>query len=134
MKWPIDHMGCWKSHRVTFAMFKHGAGVAHGPTLLASSLAPCLGDRESWDEWLLMELRHRYLALCGLAVHLHAVHASIGDLDASYARAHLHGSSTRETALAALRKRLLSSMCVCGLKASVMKGLCGVLLPLPVVL
>ena len=31
-----------------------------------------------------MELRHRYLALCGLAVHLHAVHASIGDLDACY--------------------------------------------------
>ena len=22
MKWPIDHMGCWKSHRVTFAMFE----------------------------------------------------------------------------------------------------------------
>ena len=53
-------------------------------TLLASSLAPCWGDRESWDEWLLMELRHRYLALCGLAVHLHAVHSSIGDLDACY--------------------------------------------------
>ena len=51
-------------------------GIAHGLTLLASSLAPCWGDRESWDEWLLMELRHRYLALCGLAVHLHAVHAS----------------------------------------------------------
>ena len=59
-------------------------GVAHGVTLLASSLAPCWGDRESWEEWLLMELRHRYLALCGLAVHLHAVHASIGDLDACY--------------------------------------------------
>ena len=59
-------------------------GVAHGVTLLASSLAPCWGDRESWDEWLLMELRHRYLALCGLAVHLYAVHASIGDLDACY--------------------------------------------------
>ena len=59
-------------------------GIAHGLTLLASSLAPCWGDRESWDEWLLMELRHRYLALCGLAVHLHAVHASIGDLDACY--------------------------------------------------
>ena len=55
-------------------------GIAHGLTLLASSLAPCWGDRESWDEWLLMELRHRYLALCGLAVHLHAVHSSIGDL------------------------------------------------------
>ena len=41
-------------------------GVAHGLTLLASSLAPCWGNRESWDEWLLMELRHRYLALCGL--------------------------------------------------------------------
>ena len=36
--------------------------------------------------------------------------------------------------LAALRKRLLSSMCVCGLKASMMKGLCGDLLPLPVLL
>ena len=59
-------------------------GIAHGLTLLASSLAPCWGDRESWDEWLLMELRHRYLALCGLAVHLHAVHSSIGDLDACY--------------------------------------------------
>ena len=59
-------------------------GIAHGLTLLASSLAPCWGDRESWDEWLLMELRHRYLALCGLAVHLHAVHASIGDMDACY--------------------------------------------------
>ena len=59
-------------------------GVAHGLTLLASCLAPCWGDRESWEEWLLMELRHRYLALCGLAVHLHAVHASIGDLDACY--------------------------------------------------
>ena len=36
--------------------------------------------------------------------------------------------------LAAQRKRLLSSMCVCGLRASMMKGLCGALLPLPVVL
>ena len=59
-------------------------GVAHGLTLLASSLAPCWGDRESWDEWLLMELRHRYLALCGLTVHLYTVHASISDLDACY--------------------------------------------------
>ena len=59
-------------------------GVAHGLTLLASSLAPCWGDRESWDEWLLMELRHRYLALCGLTVHLYTVHASINDLDACY--------------------------------------------------
>ena len=31
-----------------------------------------------------MELRHRYLALCGLTVHLYAVHASINDLDACY--------------------------------------------------
>ena len=59
-------------------------GIAHRLTLLASSLAPCWGDHDSWDEWLLMELRHRYLSLCGLAVHLHAVHASIGDLDACY--------------------------------------------------
>ena len=59
-------------------------GVAHGLTRLASSLAPCWGDRESWEEWLLMELRHRYLALCGLTVHLYTVHASINDLDACY--------------------------------------------------
>ena len=31
-----------------------------------------------------MELRHRYLALCGLTVHLYTVHASINDLDACY--------------------------------------------------
>ena len=31
-----------------------------------------------------MELRHRYLALCGLTVHLYTVHASISDLDACY--------------------------------------------------
>ena len=36
--------------------------------------------------------------------------------------------------LAAQRKRLLSSMCECGLRAFMMKGLCGALLPLPVVL
>ena len=41
-------------------------------------------DRESWEEWLLRELRHRYLALCGLTVHLYTVHASINDLDACY--------------------------------------------------
>ena len=58
-------------------------GVAHGLTLLASSLAPCWSDRESWEEWLL-ELRHRYLAPCGLTVHLYTVHASINDLDACY--------------------------------------------------
>ena len=47
-------------------------------------MAPCWGDRDSWEEWLLLELRHRYLALCGLPVHLHEVHASINDLDACY--------------------------------------------------
>ena len=41
-------------------------GIAHGLTLLASSLAPCWGDRESWDEWLLMQLRHRYLLYVAL--------------------------------------------------------------------
>ena len=68
-------------------------GIAHGLSLLANSLAPCWADRESWDEWLLMELRHRYLALCGLAVHLHAVHASIGDLDACYDPGRFHCGS-----------------------------------------
>ena len=31
-------------------------GVAHGLTLLASSTAPCWGDCDSWEEWLLLEL------------------------------------------------------------------------------
>ena len=67
-------------------------GVAHGLTLLASSTAPCWSDRD-WEEWLLLELRHRYLALCGLPVHLHEVHASINDLDACYDPGHTYGGA-----------------------------------------
>ena len=68
---------CWRFTAVL-------SGSCLRATLLASSLTPCWSDRESWEEWLLMELRHRYLALCGLTVHLYTVHTSINDLDACY--------------------------------------------------
>ena len=73
---------CYQYYAGDFHQFL--VSVAHGLTLLASSMAPCWADRDSWEEWLFVELRHRYFALCGLSVHLHEVHASINDLDACY--------------------------------------------------
>ncbi len=39
---------------------------------------------DTWEEWLLPELRARYLLLCGRDVLLHEVHSSIYELDACY--------------------------------------------------
>ena len=58
--------------------------VAHGLTLLASSIAQCWSDLSTWNNWLLIEMRTRYLSLCGLDVQLVEVHASIYELDACF--------------------------------------------------
>ena len=109
-------------------------GIAHGLTLLASSLAPCWSDRESWDEWLLMS----YAIDTLLYVALLCIFMQCTPPSVTWMRAMTQGAPAwwqhQRDRLAAQRKRLLSSMCVCGLRASMMKGLCGALLPLPVVL
>ena len=76
----------------------------------------------SWEEWLLFELRHRYLALCGLPVQLHEVHSSINDLDACYDP----GRTYMWARLGSPQKRSLSSMCESEWMAFLTKGLSGV--------
>ena len=70
--------------------------ATHGLTLFASSMAPCWSDRDLWEEWLLMELRHRYLALLRPScAPLCSPCFPINDLDACYdCRTHLHGGGT----------------------------------------
>ncbi len=59
-------------------------GVAHGLTLLASSVAQCWGDMDAWADWLPPEMRIRYLSLRGRDFRLHEVHSSIYEMDACY--------------------------------------------------
>ena len=59
-------------------------GVAHGLTLLASSVAQCWSDVGAWNDWLLPEMRTRCLSLCGMEVQLVEVHASIYEMDACF--------------------------------------------------
>ena len=58
--------------------------MAHGLTILASSIAQCWGDLGTWNDWLLTEMRTRYLSLCGVEVQLVEVHASIYEVDACF--------------------------------------------------
>ena len=53
-------------HEIVQAFFRQQAG---------GIWFPCkdLSISDSWEEWLIHELCHRYLALCGLPVHLHEV-------------------------------------------------------------
>ena len=57
-------------------------GVAHGLTLLASSVAQCWGDQISWQDWLLGEMRTLYPF--DMEVQLVEVHVSAYELDASF--------------------------------------------------
>ena len=75
------HIG-FQAYTGDFHLFE--VGVAHGLTLLASSVAQCWGDQETWRDWLLIEMRTRYLSLCGMDVQLVEVHVSIYDLDAYF--------------------------------------------------
>ena len=75
------HLG-FQSYTGDFHLFE--VGVAHGLTLLASSVEQCWGDQVSWRDWLLSEMRTRYLSLCGMDVQLVEVHVSAYELDASF--------------------------------------------------
>ena len=72
----------FQSYTGDFHLFE--VGVAHGLTLLASSVAQCWGDQITWHDWLLGEMRTRYLSLCGMEVQLVEVHVSAYELDASF--------------------------------------------------
>ena len=72
----------FQSYTEDFHLFE--VGVAHGLTLLASSVAQCWGDQITWHDWLLGEMRTRYLSLCGMEVQLVEVHVSAYELDASF--------------------------------------------------
>ena len=54
------HLG-FQAYTGDFHLFE--VGVAHGLTLLASSVAQCWGDQATWHDWLLIEMRTRYLSL-----------------------------------------------------------------------
>ena len=88
-------------------------GVAHGLTLLASSTTPCWGDRDSWEEWLLLELRHRYLSLCGRDVQIHEVHSSVNALDASPEVPFVLVSATALTSYTDVFTMMLTIISVC---------------------
>ena len=75
------HIG-FQSYTGDFHLFE--VGVANGLTLLASSVAQCWGDLGTWHDWLLPEMRTRYLSQCGMEVQLVEVHASIYEMDACF--------------------------------------------------
>ena len=56
----LVHLG-FQSYTGDLHLFE--VGVAHGLTLLASSLAQCWGDLETWHDWLLIEMRTLPLTL-----------------------------------------------------------------------
>ena len=58
--------------------------MTHGLTLLASQVEQCWGDLETWQDWLLIEMRTRYLSLCGMDVRLVEVHVSVYEVDACF--------------------------------------------------
>ena len=78
----------FQSYTGDFHLFE--VGVAHGLTLLASSAAQCWSDQISWQDWLLGEMRTRYLSLCGMEVQLVEVHVSAYELDASFDSGRTH--------------------------------------------
>ena len=103
-------------------------GVAHGLTLLASSMAPCWGDRDSW-EWSSGIDTLPYAAF--LCTSMQFMLPSM-----IWMRATTQGAPTwwrhQRARLEFLRRRSRSYMCESVWMVSSMKGLSGVQLRLPV--